>query len=139
MCTDTLVNVCADRWSTRGAEISGMTRWITNEWKLSHLFVDLIYNQRYPSSGEITAQAVLNAVQEHMPDSAQLFMATPENVASARLAGDALSGMSGYGYIFHLLWLYVKIYVLKNYSAASVLEAPLEKLRNLSTSLTRPK
>lgn len=96
----------------------------------------LINRQGYPAYEALTAQAVLNPVKERVPDSAQLFVVTKYYTAPARLSGDALSGMTGNGCICHLLSFLVKTDILKNPNPTSMLEYPLTKVINLSTSLT---
>eukprot|EP00171_Calliarthron_tuberculosum_P006659 IDg6659t1 len=140
MSTNTLMNITADGWTKRGAEIIGITgHWIFSNWTIGRCFIELVDIQSYASSGAISAQAVLNAVQDRMPDSVQLFVTTTDNAATARLTGDALSGYSGNGCICHILSLCVKTDIIQNFAPAARLKHVFDKIRSISTWLTRSK
>lgn len=69
-----LLHVTADGCMKRVAEVIGMTsNCMNNNWTVVREFVDLIDLNSYSFSGSIIAYAVLKAVQELMPESAQIF------------------------------------------------------------------
>ena len=85
---------------------------MNEDWSIGRIILYLIDLHDFPQTWVIFTQQVSSAVQERMPDSAQLFVTTTDNSAPARITVDALAGSTVFGCKGYLLSLAIHSDVL---------------------------